>query len=1148
MRSRSSADPWRRIIVTALVACLGLAGRATSQSAIPLALGRPIEDRLAGSATRTYTVELAAGQIVRVRLTQCGLDILARIKIPGVPEAVELDGVQSSRGAEMILATTNTEGTLSIEVHAFDSGAAEGGYEILLEPLVEDPSAKETTAAHAWLREVQAEALIARGDAAARQKGIEGLTAAVALWHEAGDGRGEAEALYLLGLACDQGGEKKEAIDHLSGALALQRVLADMAPAANTLADRGAVYDDIGHPEEALADLDTALAQFRRLADSRGEARTLSNLASAHDKQGDRPRAQKEYSAALELCRSLGDRTCQAANLNNMGRLHSLLGEPLDALARYREALDLWQAAGEKGNAAMTVMNMGAVAESIAQPREALEHYEMALRLGRETGDRRVMAFVFHNRAAVDAELGETQAALDDYEQALVLWREMGDRRDEAATLGNLARLVADLGETEKSLALFSQSLPLHQASQDKAVEAGTRYQLGRLLIDLGRWQEADGELVAAQSLWEALGSRRKLGLALAARGAAALAAGRAAAALDLQQEALPILRAAQNRRGEAEALRDLGITLASLGRNTEALEHLGAALAIQRDLGDRAAQAETLYARARIERSQGDLDAAWSSIHAAFPLVNQLRARVLSSNLRAKYLLAKRRYVRFSIDLLMELARRRPQAGYDALAFQANEEFLARNLLDSLAVRGADLRAGAEDTLVERERDLLTRIAALDVRQTRLRERDDDREATKGSAELDHLLAELDRVQAEILQAIPHHADLTQPRLLTVAQVQSQILDPRTLVLEYSLGPEKSYLWALSTSAVTSAELPPRSDIERSVKELLDILRSGPQPLAKGRLAQVAAALRGTLLGKVGDLTPFSRLVIVPDGALQRLPWAMLAVRERENEPLVKHHEIIILPSVSVIPELRRPLPARRRSRGTLAVLADPVFSPDDPRLARRPASAGLPAAVVRSTEDFGAAGLPRLPGTLAEARSLRALLPADQVFLAVSFDASKPLVLNGSLGGYRILHFATHALLNERHPELSGMVLSLIDREGKEQDGFLRLGEIYNLELPADLVVLSGCRTALGKELEGEGLLGLTRGFLHAGASAVVASLWEVDDRATSELMKRFYRKMLKDGLPPSAALHSAQASLSDEGRHPADWAGFVIQGDWQ
>ncbi len=189
------------------------------------------------------------------------------------------------------------------------------------------------------------------------------------------------------------------------------------------------------------------------------------------------------------------------------------------------------------------------------------------------------------------------------------------------------------------------------------------------------------------------------------------------------------------------------------------------------------------------------------------------------------------------------------------------------------------------------------------------------------------------------------------------------------------------------------------------------------------------------------------------------------------------------------------------------------------------------------------------RLPYSRREAESITALLPSTMSRTLLDFDASRATATSGDLSNYRIIHFATHSLLNSKHPELSGIVLSLVDKNGTTQDGFLRLHEIYNLELRADLVVLSACRTALGKEVKSEGLVGVTRGFMYAGAPRVVASLWAVDDKTTAELMKRFYREMLIEGRRPAAALRAAQVSIWREKRLPPYyWAAFVLQGEWK
>jgi len=204
----------------------------------------------------------------------------------------------------------------------------------------------------------------------------------------------------------------------------------------------------------------------------------------------------------------------------------------------------------------------------------------------------------------------------------------------------------------------------------------------------------------------------------------------------------------------------------------------------------------------------------------------------------------------------------------------------------------------------------------------------------------------------------------------------------------------------------------------------------------------------------------------------------------------------------------------------------------------------------VERSAREAGLSSFERLSLSRREAEQITALAAGGKKMKALDFAASRTTATRADLDQYRIVHFATHSLLNSQHPALSGIVLSLVDEQGQPQDGFLRLHEVYNLKLEADLVVLSACQTALGKEIKGEGLVGLTRGFMYAGAPRVVASVWKVSDQATAELMKRFYRKMLGEGMRPAAALRAAQVSMWKEKRWEAPyyWAGFVLQGEWK
>ncbi|NOT60847.1 MAG: CHAT domain-containing protein, partial [Acidobacteria bacterium] len=304
---------------------------------------------------------------------------------------------------------------------------------------------------------------------------------------------------------------------------------------------------------------------------------------------------------------------------------------------------------------------------------------------------------------------------------------------------------------------------------------------------------------------------------------------------------------------------------------------------------------------------------------------------------------------------------------------------------------------------------------------------------------------------------------------------------------------------------------------------------------LADAQYPKAAAALSQMLLSAVAAELEGKRLLIVSDGVLQYIPFAALP---ESKAPLIVNHEIISLPSASVLAVLRQEAAGRKPAAKTLAVLADPVFQRNDVRVS--------PANATRS----GETEFVRLRFSRAEADEIAALAPPSQTLKALDFAANRETATSAELADYRIVHFATHAVINHQHPELSGIVLSQVNEQGQPRNGFLRLHEIYNLRLAAELVVLSACETALGKEVKGEGLIGLTRGFMYAGAPRVAASLWRTDDRAAAELMKRFYQRMLGEKLTAAAALRAAQVSLLRESRWqtPYFWAAFTLQGEWK
>jgi CHAT domain-containing protein len=436
--------------------------------------------------------------------------------------------------------------------------------------------------------------------------------------------------------------------------------------------------------------------------------------------------------------------------------------------------------------------------------------------------------------------------------------------------------------------------------------------------------------------------------------------------------------------------------------------------------------------------------------------------------------------------------------------------------------------------------------------------------------------------LRAEIRSKSPHYAALAQPRPLALIEVQKQVLDAGTLLLEFALGEERSYLWAVSNRDHTSYELPPRAKIEGAAQRVYELLTArltvtGDQQTrrrlveeADNEYWQEAARLSEMLLGSVADRMAGKRLLLVTDGALQYLPFAALPVPGIRGSPvpMVVEHEIVNIPSASVLAVLRRESAGKALPAGTVAVLADPVFDRDDPRLPSAGAAPQLrkQTSATANLGELGAAAnealrgvgftrdgtltVPRLIATRQEADDIVATASEGMTLKATDFDASRATAMGPQLPQYRIVHFATHGVFNNEDPGLSGIILSMFDKRGQVQDGFLRLHDIYGLTLPAELVVLSACNTALGKPVKGEGLVGMVRGFIYAGAKRVVASYWKVDDEATGALMSRFYVEMLRQNRSSASALRQAQLAMRQHSRWqpPFYWAAFALQGEWK
>jgi CHAT domain-containing protein/tetratricopeptide (TPR) repeat protein len=1076
-----------------LLFCLIFGSSASAQDVqqdiTTLDASKPLEREMKGGETHVFQIRLRSGQFLDIALDQQGIDLAVDLMSPEGKQINTQDGPNGRFGPESVVGIAETDGDYRLVVRSPNKTAPTGHYKLSVVALRE---ATATDKAHVAAESAFAEAYLKlrpQRNAVARRAAIAKCQEALPFFQSTGDHYREALILNVTGLLFAESSEFRKAVEYFKQALPL----------------------------------------FRSVGDRYGEMDTLNFLGGMYDVLGEIHTALSSYERALSLARDAKNQNTEAFILNNIGKINN--------------DLDDWQ--------------------------KAIEYYQQTLGVVRVNGNKRLEAISLHNIGIAYVGLGELEKALVYLEQSLTLRRSIGDKAGEADTLTNIGSTHTLLNQPQKAIAFYNQALALRLA----------------------------------------VGDRRGEGITLDYMGVAYSSMGEPAKALEYHQKALERHRATESRRSEGIALGNIGHVYGLLGDQQKAFDFHNQALTVFRTLGDQENAARMLEGLARAERGRNNLDAARRFIDEAVSLTEAVRANVSSQQLRASYLSRRQDAYQFYIELLMELHRQNPLGVYNAEALRISERSRARSLTEMLNEAHVDIEQGVGADLVKKERELRQSVNAKAQRQIQLTaQKGNQQEIATLNKEISALEDEYQQVQGAIRKASPAYAALTQPQPLGLKEIQQQ-LDPSTMLLEYSLGEERSYLWAVTQNSLKTYELPQREQIQKAAREVYEtltarsVMKSLETPAqrqeriaqADAQFQQAATELSEMILTPAASDLGTKRLVVVADGALQYVPFAALSMgsplsvvsrqlaasgsvktnngqrttdngRRIDYKPLIIDHEVVSLASASALAVQRKSLANRKAAPKAVAVIADPVFSAGDVRVKAGARALGTseestPPAVTgtRIIEHLAgnAAGnsagnlvIRRLPFTRQEADQILAVVPGAGNLKVLDFRANRALATSGELSKYRYVHFATHGYLDSERQGLSAVVLSLIDEDGRPQDGFLRANEIYNLNLPAELVVLSACETGLGKEVKGEGLVGLTQGFMYAGARRVVVSLWNVNDKATAALMQRLYAGMLRGHKTPAASLRGAQIEMLRlrQWQSPYYWAAFVLQGEWK
>ena len=735
--------------------------------------------------------------------------------------------------------------------------------------------------------------------------------------------------------------------------------------------------------------------------------------------------------------------------------------------------------------------------------REAAHRFQRSAALWQKLREPYEEGVALYGLALAHRFLGEHEASLRALERTLRLMREVNDAHGLVMAQSGLGWTSLYLDDYAAAASHFRQALS-NRGPADRRGSAGDLFGLGWTELLVGQPKEALLRFDAALRLRRLVRDRRGEALTLVGLAAALDRLGRWEEASQAASQALEIHGTYPDRYGQADALTVKAWALLRGGHARNALEHFVEAAKVRRALEDAAGEAAAIHGQAAALYEIGDSRRALELVDVALAQVESVRVRRADHDLRAAYFASEQDLYELCIGLLLEQYRTSGDLDVARRAFHVNERARARSLLDLLALRRDGRGSGSSES--------------------------------------------------------------TPIQPLAVADVQ-RALDADTTMLVYAMGSSRSVLWLIGRDQFGIYQLPPRLDIEHAAHDLVESIAVPPTASVAGSrgaipststIAKRARALARLVLPIEAIRQARGRIVVVPSGALQLVPFGVLprsTGAATAEETLLEHHEIIVLPSASMIRALRR-VDWVTQPQKTLAVFADPVLQVDDARVrrAKAPGSSRLLGGTlsVRTQGNLpkGVGPLPRLFATRWEAREIERLVPAARQMVALDFRASRSTLERLDLSAYQILHFGTHAVVDLQRPERSGLVLSLVDERGQPVNGFIRMREILEWPLEADLVVLSGCRTGVGREIRGEGLMALSRAFLAAGASRLVISLWSVDDRATAELMARFYRRMLgPEHIAPAAALGAAQLEMRAQPRwrSPYFWAGFLLLGDW-
>ncbi|HZZ37564.1 MAG TPA: CHAT domain-containing tetratricopeptide repeat protein [Acidobacteriaceae bacterium] len=932
----------------------------------------------------------------------------------------------------------------------------------------------------------------------------------------------EADSLW----AKHDPGNAKEALAAYDQAASTWETINDIAMLRRTLTWK-AIYlaFTMGQPEQGRAVILRAVA-LPDAHDPVEQANAWKSAGFIQTDLADYSEGWQDYSNALRLFAEAGDSFNQEVLLENRGKLLQMTGDYEGALQDEDDAIVKGQELQDQVGMLHTEDVIGSIDLLQGRMQAAFAAYSRVLQLEQINAADVMIGFAETDLASLYQQLGAAAQSQDMQGRAEAFWTKHPYLLGQLATMIQRAKLEEDAGQLSASFGTYTRTLQLAESAGMKREKVFVLLGLGTTSSKLGKFTDARNYFAQANQLAAEIQETDALAQIATAEGDLEVRAGKLPVARADYQKAVEIARRSFDHPGLISALGGLAHAEFKSGDDLSALK---------------------------------DIDGALDGIESA-------RDSTPPNSLRTGYFSSWHSYYALAIDVLMHLNALHPDSGYDRQALVIAERGRARFLLDQMEESGSRESNGGGD-LPAQQAESLRRIHLAESSLAAMRTGHPHSAAVaRLESEVARLMEQEDRLEAEMSrsggESLSGSADLFHAPGKLIGELQRS-LGAGTAALEYWINEDAGYLWVVTADSVHAYQLPGTDKLSPLARQLTHDLTApfitespGPEALAAAlsdsasQFNQAAQQL-GRWLVPPGAL-PHSvhTLLIVGDGAVLSMPMGALRLSGGNGRRSVQdQYAVVQEPSMAALLSL---LERRQPSRSAeIAVIADPVFNADDPRVA-----AGVRAAQAEpkdAAESFWsqattAGHLTRLNYAGQEVGAIEAAAGASHVHPEVGFVASAEHVRSQDWSRFEVVHFATHAFLNPVQPDLSNIMLSRLDAAGHPQAGALWFSDIASMRMPVDLVVLSACQTANGEELPGEGLVGLSYSFLIAGSRRVIGSLWDVDDAATAELMRRFYQALYQEKESPAEALRSAQRAIAKVPRwsNPYYWAGFTIEGD--